>query len=138
MDHSAWGQHSAAAPPPPLDPVAPIIFTQSQIESCLLRGLSKWEIVAELQTNNQIKQSTILDVWARLENQNQPFFEAYDQFIRLRNQVQDFNDIIAKFADSANGTTGDGSASTIPPSGGNIGSGSAPPSTHVSGPELYV
>ena len=103
MDPNApWG-HPAAAPPQQMDPVGPIIFTQSQIEACLLRGLSKWEIVADLQNNNQIRQSTTLDVWARLEQQNQPFFDAYDQFIKLRNQVQDFNDVMAKLFEESNG-----------------------------------
>jgi uncharacterized protein (TIGR01589 family) len=99
--NAAWG-HSAAAPQQQMDPVAPIIFTQSQIEACLLRGLSKWEIVAELQNSNQIRQSTTLDVWSRLEQQNQPFFDAYDQFIKLRNQVQDFNDVMAKLFEESN------------------------------------
>lgn len=81
------------------DSFAPIVFTQAQIEACLLRGLSKWEIVAELQTNHQIKQHTVLDVWNRLEAQNNDFFRAYEQFIRLRNQMQDFTDVTQKLVE---------------------------------------
>ena len=80
----------------------PILFTQSQIEACLLRGLSKWEIVTELQTLHQLKQHVILDVWAKLESQNQTFFSAYEQLIKLRNQLQDFNDVAQKLFNDSN------------------------------------
>lgn len=80
----------------------PILFTQSQIEACLLRGLSKWEIVTELQTLHQLKQHVILDVWAKLESQNQTFFSSYEQFIKLRNQLQDFNDVVQKLFNDSN------------------------------------
>ncbi|KAH9255784.1 hypothetical protein BASA81_006178 [Batrachochytrium salamandrivorans] len=80
-----------------------ILLLQRLIEPCILKGYTKWEVVAELgqvelgQMAPSIRRELVLEVWAKLEQQNPHFFVAYDQFLRLKAQVADFNEVMSKF-----------------------------------------
>lgn len=55
------------------------LLLQRLIEPCILKGYTKWEVVAELaqgEMGQSIRREMVLDVWAKLEQQNPQFFVA--------------------------------------------------------------
>ncbi|KAI3518678.1 hypothetical protein L1887_07485 [Cichorium endivia] len=71
---------------------------QNLIEQCLSRYMTKKEVIDILNQQQNIEPTFTKLVWERLEEQNQQFFRAYHLSLILKDQINQYNDLLEKQA----------------------------------------
>ncbi|KAA8517239.1 hypothetical protein F0562_017509 [Nyssa sinensis] len=94
-----------------------IQLVQNLIVGCLQQYMSKEEVEKTLLLEKKIEPSLTELVWQKLEEENQEFFEAYSMRLMLKEQIINFNMLLARQVDLMNQMCPTGVAS-IPMSNG--------------------
>lgn len=84
-------------PPPERYSEDTLIFkVQNLIEQCLLLYMSKKEVVNALFVQEKIEPKITELVWQKLEEENQEFFQAYYLRLLVKEQIMEFNNLLAR------------------------------------------
>ncbi|KAL3819714.1 hypothetical protein ACJIZ3_005619 [Penstemon smallii] len=75
-----------------------IQLVQNLIERCLQLYMTESEVVSTLLDNAKIEPGFTELVWQRLEAENQEFFKAYHLRLKVKDQIQRFNQLLEKQA----------------------------------------
>nr|GMD21566.1 uncharacterized protein LOC109152331 isoform X1 [Ipomoea batatas] len=73
-------------------------MVQNRIERCLQHYMSRDEVVNTLFVRDNIEPRFTQLIWQNLVEQNQEFFEAYFQYLMLKDQILKFNELLSKQA----------------------------------------
>ncbi|WOH07889.1 hypothetical protein DCAR_0727323 [Daucus carota subsp. sativus] len=69
---------------------------QNLIEQCLIRYMTRKEVMNFLSVKKKIEPAVTELVWQKLEQENQEFFNAYNLRLTLKEQIAEFNQLLER------------------------------------------
>jgi len=75
-----------------------IIMIQSLIERCIMMYGKKEEVIEVLETRCGINSEITRVIWNKLEQQNKAFFAEYNERLKLKDRIEEFNVEVCEFA----------------------------------------